>query len=68
MTDQKPWYLSKTIWASLCTVVLAAASMVGVPTGNLEGGAVADAVLQILTAITGLVALWGRVTASQTIS
>lgn len=68
MTEQKPWYLSKTIWASLCTVLLATASFAGVPTGGLEGGAVADGILQILTALTGLVALWGRVTASRAIA
>lgn len=67
MNEQKPWYLSKTIWASLSTVVLAVASLSGVPTGGLEGGAVADSILQALTAITGLVALWGRVTANTAI-
>ncbi|RLQ87531.1 hypothetical protein [Notoacmeibacter ruber] len=67
MTDQKPWFLSKTIWASLCTVILAAASFAGIPTGGLEGGALADGILQILTALSGLVALWGRVTASRVI-
>ncbi len=68
MNDQKPWYMSRTIWASLSTVILAGASMVGLPTGGLDSSALTEGILQFLTAVSGLVALWGRVSATRAIA
>ena len=34
MTDSKPWYLSRTIWAAIVTIVTAILGLFGVP---LEG-------------------------------
>ena len=36
MTDTKPWYLSRTIWASLITIVTAAAGIFGVPVAGID--------------------------------
>ena len=60
MTDSKPWYLSRTIWASLITIVTAAAGILGIPVAGLDNSALADTLLQAVTAISGLVAIFGR--------
>jgi hypothetical protein len=67
MTDMKPWYLSRTIWASLITIVTAAAGILGVPVAGLDNSALADTVLQAVTAISGLVAIFGRMGAKERI-
>lgn len=42
MTESKPWYLSRTIWASLITIVTAAAGIFGVPVTGLDNAALTD--------------------------
>lgn len=63
MTDSKPWYLSRTIWASLITIVTAAAGIVGVPVDGIDNQALTDTLLQAITAVSGLVAIFGRLDA-----
>lgn len=67
MTASKPWYLSRTIWASLITIVTAAAGILGVPVGGIDNAALADTLLQAITAISGLLAIFGRLGASSRI-
>lgn len=64
MIASKPWYLSRTIWASIVTVLTGAAGMFGLPSDALDGGALTDTVLQTVTAVSGLVAILGRISAS----
>jgi hypothetical protein len=64
MTDSKPWYLSRTIWASLITIVTAAAGILGVPVAGIDNQALTDTLLQAITAISGLVAIFGRLGAN----
>ena len=61
MTSAKPWYLSRTIWASLITIVTAAAGLIGLPIDGLDNSALTDSLLQAVTALSGLVAILGRV-------
>ncbi|MAS13420.1 MAG: hypothetical protein CMH69_08960 [Nitratireductor sp.] len=63
MSDSKPWYLSRTIWASMVTIAATAASMLGYPLGDIDSSAVSDEVLRVVTAISGLIAIFGRVQA-----
>ena len=67
MNTAKPWYLSRTIWASIVTVLSGGAGLVGVPTGVIDDGALTDTVLQLVTAISGLVAIFGRLAARDAI-
>ncbi len=67
MTDSKPWYLSRTIWASLVTIVMAAAGIVGLPVAGIDNTALTETLLQAITAISGLVAIFGRLGASSKI-
>ena len=46
MTNSKPWYLSRTIWASLITIVTAAAGILGLPVAGLDNAALTSALLE----------------------
>lgn len=63
MNDMKPWYLSRTIWASLVTVFIAAAGLLGVSADGIDDVVLTDTLLQAATAIAGLVAVFGRLAA-----
>ncbi|MFN3764490.1 MAG: hypothetical protein ACK4R3_02860 [Aliihoeflea sp.] len=64
MDIEKPWYTSRTIWASIITVASAGAAAVGVPVDAVDGAALTDTVLQTVAAISGLVAIFGRLAAT----
>ena len=63
MNETKPWYLSRTIWASLITVATALAGILGVPVEGLDNSALTDTLLQAVAAVAGLVAILGRLSA-----
>ena len=63
MTETKPWYQSRTIWASLVTVGAALAGVVGLPVDGLDNSTLTDTLLQLVTAIAGLVSIFGRLSA-----
>lgn len=67
MAETKPWYLSRTIWASLVTVASAAGGLLGLPVGEIDNQALAETLLQTITAVSGLVAILGRVSATSRI-
>lgn len=67
MDDTKPWYLSRTIWASLVTILTAAAGLVGAPVAGIDNQALTDTILQAVSAISGLVAIFGRLSATDKI-
>jgi hypothetical protein len=70
--DEKKWYQSKTVWASLIVIIVAVLSMLGkkdeaaVVSEQSEG--IADWIIQIVTAIAGAIAFYGRITAKKTIT
>ncbi len=59
----KPWYLSKTILASIITIVMSMGGLFGLPTGLIDNAALADTIMQAVTALMGLVAIFGRLSA-----
>lgn len=67
MTTSKPWYLSRTIWASMITVLTGAAGLAGLPIDGLDGQALTDTLLQVISAASGLVAIFGRLSAKERI-
>ena len=67
MTSSKPWYLSRTIWASVVTILTGGAGLVGLPLGGIDSTALTDTILQAITAVSGLIAIRGRVSAKERI-
>jgi hypothetical protein len=63
MTQFKPWYLSKTIWASGISIGCALLGLAGFPTGGIDQAALADQMLQIISALSGVMAIFGRLSA-----
>jgi len=63
MSGMKPWYLSRTIWASVVTIVTAAGGLFGLPIEDADGQALTDSLLQAISAVSGLVAIVGRLKA-----
>jgi len=64
MTATKPWYLSRTIWASLVTVATALGGIAGLPISDADAPVLTDTLLQAITAVSGLIAILGRMRAS----
>ena len=67
MTETKPWYLSRTIWASLITIVTAGGGLFGLPLSGIDNAAPTDTLPQAIAAISGLVAIFGRLEAKSRI-
>lgn len=67
MTTAKPWYFSRTIWASLVAVLSGGAGFLGVPIAGLDNAEITDALLQAVSAVAGLVAILGRMSAKDRI-
>lgn len=67
MQTTKPWYLSKTIWASIVTVATGLGGLFGLPTGGIDNAALTETILQVIAASSGLVAIFGRLSAQQRI-
>jgi hypothetical protein len=64
MTAKKPWYLSRTIWASIVTIIAGAGGLAGLPVEHVDRVATTDYLLQIVTALSGVAALLGRISAT----
>jgi hypothetical protein len=67
MTTTKPWYLSRTIWASVVTVLIGAGGLAGIPIDGIDGSSLTDTLLQTVTALSGLIAIVGRLWAREKI-
>ena len=67
MNELKPWYLSRTIWASLVTVAVAGGGLAGVALESGDEAALTETIIQLVTAVSGAVALFGRIVAKSRI-
>lgn len=67
MYENKPWYLSKTVWGSLIAVGAAVAAGFGVIVDAGTQDEIAGYAVAIAGAVGGLVAVWGRVKAEKKI-
>lgn len=59
----KPWYLSRTIWASGVALIATLASAVGFPLDATEVASLPDALLQAVAAVAGVIAIVSRISA-----
>lgn len=63
MEPLKPWYLSRTIWASLVVVAATLASALGFTIENADIEALVEAILQTVAAVAAVAAIAGRMVA-----
>ena len=63
MADLKPWYLSRTIWASLVVVAATIAGLFGYAVGDADADMLTETLLEAVTAVAALVAIVGRLAA-----
>ncbi|MFK0682970.1 hypothetical protein SD208_01465 [Ochrobactrum sp. BD67] len=68
MNADKSWYLSRTVWAGLVALFLSLAGVFGVANDVIDQGALTDVLLQLATAIAGIVTIIGRIGATSRIS
>ena len=63
METVKPWYVSRTIWASLIMVAATLLGLLGFPIEDADADALVDAILQAVAAVAGIAAIVGRLAA-----
>ena len=68
MVEEKPWYHSKTIWGALITVGSAVAGSMGVIIDPALQAELADKIVNLVGAAGGLLAIYGRLTATDIIN
>lgn len=67
MEDAKQWYYSKTIWGALLAVGSSVLQVKGLQIGAADQSAIVDSAVSIAGAVGGLLAVYGRITASTAI-
>lgn len=65
MNETKPWYFSRTVWGALVAIAASVGGAFGIMLGDVEQSTLTDAILQIVGAIGAVIALYGRLSASQ---
>jgi hypothetical protein len=68
MVADKPWYMSRTIWAALIAVLSASGGLIGVPIDDVDQAALLDTALQLVSALAGAGAVVGRLVAKNRIA
>jgi hypothetical protein len=67
MEQNKPWYLSKTVWGGLVAVGASALGFFGYSVDAGTQDQLSDALVMGATAIGGVLAIYGRVKATKKI-
>ena len=68
MDDVKMWYKSKTVWGALIAILASVLQAAGVELGLDDQNQLADATVTLAGALGGLLALYGRLSASSVIA
>ena len=63
MEDVKPWYVSRTIWASIVMVAATVSAVLGFPVEDADAAALIDTIMQGVAATAGIAAIVGRLAA-----
>lgn len=64
MTGTKRWYMSKTIWAALVSIGATIGASLGMPIDASARDGLVEAILQLISAGAGAIAILGRLTAT----
>ena len=67
MSETKPWYLSRTIWSAAVSVAATFTAMFGIPLDGTVQAALTEAILQTVSAIAAIFAIFGRLAAGRRI-
>ena len=65
MQEMKPWYQSKTVWGALIAIAAPLLGRAGLEVSGAEQAEIADALTTLAGTIGGLLALYGRLTATK---
>ena len=65
MLEMKPWYQSKTVWGALIAIASPLLGRAGLEVGGAEQAELADALTTLAGTVGGLLALYGRLTATK---
>lgn len=65
--DQKGWYQSKAVWGGIVALLAGILGIFGFNVGAEDQAALAETLLAIGSAVGGLLAIYGRVSASKKI-
>lgn len=68
MVDEKPWFMSKTIWGSLIAVIAALVTSIGITIDGTTQSAIAESAVQLVGALSSIFAIYGRLSATDIIS
>lgn len=68
MEEQKQWWQSKTMWAGIVTLAIGILGTTGLASLEGEQDVLVEKIMQIVTAVAGFIAIYGRITAKTTIS
>lgn len=63
MTHVKPWYASRTIWASIVAVLASTAGLAGIEIAQDDVVSLTDDVMNLIAAAGAIVAVIGRIAA-----
>ncbi|TPW29436.1 hypothetical protein FJU08_13955 [Martelella alba] len=67
MEDVKKWYLSKTVWGAMITILASLAKIGGVDVDAGIQTEILNSVMALVTAGGGLLALFGRISATKSL-
>jgi hypothetical protein len=65
MLEMKPWYQSKTVWGALIAIAASLLGRAGLEIGGAEQAEIAEALTTLAGTVGGLLALYGRLTATK---
>jgi hypothetical protein len=68
MVEEKPWYLSKTIWGSLVSIAAAFTGIAGITLDPASQAGITEAIVQMISAAGAIIAIHGRLTATEVIT
>ena len=68
MEQSKPWYKSKTVWGGIVALLAGIAGIFGYSVGEEAQATVVESLLAVGSAVGGLIAVYGRVTAKDKVS
>jgi len=68
MNDTKPWYMSRTVWGALVAIAASIGGAFGLAITEADQTEIADSVLQVVGALGGVLALYGRLSAEKILS